>query len=252
MKMRRSLKSVLVGAVASVSLTVAVAAPTPARAVTYDQAAAAAKLAYEAYNFFSSDIHTLDEATTKIINAINQAKEEIIDHIDDIAAGDGQACADSALIKLSNLRNMSSNQRQAFASANTDCVALIKARLGSVTSKPAIDDLGFALNTVGPIALLSYSYAGWTDTSTLLSRLRSANGTVKSKLSPSCFPTYLTGDQEPGSVVEVILTCHSYHSPAHTGRTWTFSNRAFDYTVARREAMRDTSYNVAVAVLPLI
>ena len=257
---RSALAGIAVAACAAVLAPAASAAPEPRPApprasvsqVTPDQVATAAKLAYQAYGYFANNQLTLNQATAKIIDAINSAKREIIDHIDAIAAGDGQACTESALVKLDNIGNMSAEQRMQFASTNTDCVALIKARLASVSSKAAVDDLGFALNAVGPIALLSYSYAGWTSTSALRTTLRSANNTVVSKLTPSCFPAYLRGDQEPGQVVEVVLTCRSYHRPPHVGATHTFSNRPFDYTRAKAQAMRDTSYNVALAVLPVL
>jgi hypothetical protein len=264
MRVRRPARYALAGiAVAACAAVLAPAAsaaperkPEPPRAhagqVTPDQVAAAAKLAYQAYTYLTGNQLTLAQATQRIINAINSAKQQIIDHVDALAASDGQACTESALIKLDNLSNMSAEQRMDFASANTDCVALIKSKLTAVSSKAAADNLGFALNAVGPIALLSYAYGGWMSTTSLRATLRSANNTVVSKLTPNCFASYLWADQEPGSpVVEVMLTCKSYHSPPHVGITSTFSNRTpFDYTEAKAVAMRDTSYNVALRVLP--
>ena len=255
---RFAFAGIVVAACAAVLAPAASAAPArkpaPPRAhvsqVTPDQVAAAAKLAYQAYSYFAGNQLTLAQATQRIINAINSSRQQIMGHIDAIAAGDGQACAESALIKLDNLSYMSDAERMQFASANTECVTLIKARLASVSSKAAADHLGFALNAVGPIALLSYSYGGWPNTGALRTTLRSANNTVVSRLNPSCTASYLRGDQEPGQVVEVMLTCRSYHN--HLGITSTFSNRTFDYTAAKAEAMRDTSYNVALKALPLL
>jgi hypothetical protein len=53
-------------------------------------------------------------------------------------------------------------------------------------------------------------------------------------------------------VVEVVLTCRSYHRPPHVGASHTFSNRPFDYTKAKAQAMRNTSYIVALKVLPAL
>ncbi len=83
------------------------------------------------------------------------------------------------------------------------------------------------------------------------------NNTAVSKLAPSCHATPLWGDAEPGAPVEVILSCSSYHRPAHIGRSFTYSNPngpspVYDYTSARKTAMNNTSYNVAVAVKPVL
>src|SRR5438874_1670188 len=62
-------------------LVLGTAAP-PAHAVDPGTVVAAAKTAYDTYQKFSGGQMTLEQATALIVSAINQAKIEIITHID--------------------------------------------------------------------------------------------------------------------------------------------------------------------------
>ena len=84
-----------------------------------------------------------------------------------------------------------------------------------------------------------------------------ADTTLMTKLTPSCFATPLWGDAEPGGPVEVELRCTAYND--HVGSDFVVRRLRrgqplppFNYAFARTEAMQGTSYLVAVAVLPVL
>lgn len=235
---------------------VVLAGGQPARAVTPVEVVSAIKTAYDAYQKFFGNQLTLESATATIINAINSAKTEIEAHIDQVTVATVQACARSAVTDLADIRSLTPDNVQAFARDATSCADLATAQLSAVNPGAAVDQLGFALNTVGPIALLARAYAGLT-TSILRSGLTAGNNTVISRLEPSCSATPLWGDADPGPgavLVEVQLNCWGYN---RVGNDWTTIRARrgqplppFDYTAARNDAMQFTSYPVARAALP--
>jgi hypothetical protein len=254
---QKGLASLLAGVLSAalVALTPGPAAASPApRAVDPGTVIAAVKFAYEAYKQLSGGGLTLDQATQKIIDAVNGAKTEIITHIDEIAVAQVRSCARSAVIDLADIRAMSQDTLQAFARDTTACATLAEAQANAVQAKSAVDQLGYAINTVGPIALLARTRAGFSAT-LLRSTLVNANNTVIAKLTTSCHASPLWGDSPPGGNVEVMLECTVY--PGHSGADWIIvpglrRNRplpTFDYTIPRAEAQRTTSYPLAQAAL---
>lgn len=258
MRIRLSVKS-RIGSLA-VALPTAAAmlftSAPPAHAVDPGTILGAAKAAYEAYKKFAGGELTLDQATTRIINAIDTARDDILAQIELIAAAQVKACARSAVIDVADIRSMTRDTVQAFARDSTNCATLAEALISASESKPAVDQLGFAVNTVGPIALLARTHAGLT-TPLLKQTLTSANRGVIAKLTTSCHPTPLWGDAVPGGVVEIILRCTAY--PGHVGVDVVYMRLRrgqplpqFDYSAARAEALSGTSQPIADAALPLL
>jgi len=236
--------------------TLVVTGAQPAHAVTPAEVVSAIKTAYDAYQKFFGKQLTLESATAAIINAINSAKTEIEAHIDQVTVATVRACTRSAVTDLADIRILTPDNVQAFARDATNCADLAAAQLSAVSGSAAVDQLGFALNTVGPIALLARAYAGLS-TSILRSDLVAGNNVVISRLEPSCSATALWGDADPGPgavMVDVQLNCWGYN---RVGYDWTTIRArrgqplpAFDYTNARTDAMQFTSYPVAKAALP--
>jgi hypothetical protein len=239
--------TIAVLAVSGANMPRAEAAVDPATVI------AAAKTAYSAYQLLQSGQSDLATATTKIINAINSAKAEIISHMDQLAASHGRACAKAAVADLENINNMSPDTVADFARDAKDCVYAIEDLIGTVTDKGVIDQLGFALNGVGPIALVASAKATFATTE-LRSTLKAGNNRLITRLYPSCTAAPLYGDAEPGGMVEVMLRCKAYNGDigADTAFTTSPKTATYNFTLAANTATRRTSRAVAQAVISKI
>lgn len=233
--------------------TQSVPAPGAAPSVQAVDYAAIAQAAYAAYQQLVAGGLSLEEATQRILSAIDSAKTEILAHIDQIATADARSCARQAVIDVADIRLFTPDTLQAFARDTTGCVTLADSLLGAVSDKGAVDQLGFAVNAVGPIALLARARAGF-DTAGLKTTLRSANNSVLTKLEPVCKQDIIS---EPGPVrpiVEEQITCTAYNGNSASG--WRqISPRlepAIDVEALKVKAAANTSWLVAKAVLPTI
>jgi hypothetical protein len=223
-----------------------------ANAVEAGTVLAAVKGAYEAFKMLSVTKElSVDEATTRIIDAVNTIKSDTISHIDQIATGEVQACARSAVTDFEDIRTLSPDNQQDFARDATDCVSQAASMITSVETLGAVDQLGFALNVVGPIALLARSYSGLS-TGTLKNTLIAADNAVISRLEPSCSTRTEPFFDERGkpipSLADHFLTCTAYNG--NQGQDYVQGRRppgGFDFRVAHEQAVREISYPVAVA-----
>jgi hypothetical protein len=249
-----------VTALATAVVLVAATGSAPAQAVSigdFTSYAGYVKQAYDAYQKFFGGALTLDQATTQIENAITVAKTQILNEIDAVQAADVQACARSAVIEIADIRVFSPDSAQAFAAATTSCVTLAQADINALSDLHAVDSVGLALNTVGPIALFARTYAG-ESTGQLKSVLGSAEQSVITRLTPHCFGTPLWGDTEPGATyVEVQLQCTAFNGTS--GFDWVSVKLKrgqplppLNYTHAIEQATAATSYPVAQTALPLL
>lgn len=223
-----------------------------ANAVEAGTVLAAVKGAYEAFKMLSETKElSVDEATTRIIDAVNTIKADTISHIDQIAAAEVQACARSAVIDFEDIRSLSPDNQQDFARDATNCVSLAASYAETVDTPAAVDKLGYAVNVVGPIALLARSYVGLS-TGTLKNTLIAADNTVVSKLEPSCSSMtepYFDEDGKPvPSLAMHYLTCTAYNgAQGHDQVQGRRPPGGFDYRAARDQAVREISYPIAVA-----
>lgn len=198
---------------------------------------------------------SLQRATEKAIAAINAAKAEIIQHSDRLAAADVRTCVDSAVVNVADLANFTEDARRVFATNATECVTRASSLLQVVTTTAQYDELGFALNTVGPIALLARASSG-LGTTALRDALVNANNALTARMtaSTSCGAQRLDGDSPPGGVISYRLTCTAHNG--ETGSTIVDCGcgrpPVFPYTKARDIALRSTSHAVAKAVMPVL
>lgn len=249
---RSRLASTAVALVTAVPLVFTNAQPAGAAGVS--TITNSVKQAYGAYLLYVQGQIALVGATTAIIGAINAAKTEILNHIDLVAAADVQACAEAAVIDVEDIQSMSRDTVEAFARDATNCVTRAKSLITlSQTSVAAVDQLGFAVNSVGPIALLARAHASFSTTS-LMSALVATNNTLIPKLTPQpgpvvpaghCFASANTGDAEPGDLLEYIIRCTSYNGDTGFDSCW----GCIVYTDAQTQATRNTSRPVAIAAL---
>ncbi|WP_132116395.1 hypothetical protein [Actinocrispum wychmicini] len=147
--------------------------------------AAAVKAAYQAYQSFFGGGISLQAAVDKILAAIQSAQTAIISHIDAIAAAEARACTRDAIVDFPNFQFLTPDNQQVFALHATSCANLIDSLLATVVDKGAQDQLGFSVNALGPIALITRSRAGLPNT-TFVPVLRSANQRVSTNLTPGC------------------------------------------------------------------
>jgi hypothetical protein len=218
---------------ASINRPATVSAARPAIAVA--GIITAAKTAYDIYKTFLQGGLSVQDATKQIITAINGAKTEIISHIDAVATAQAKACAKEAVIDFPGFDTLSTDNQQLFALDATSCVTLADSLITTVTDKGAVDQLDFALNSVGPIALIVRSRTGLSNEG-LTPLLVQDNQTVMTMLEPLCEKVRI-----PGEATEHL--CTSYNGD---------SDQELTAKLARQVAGQNTSWAVAGAVLPTL
>jgi hypothetical protein len=129
--------------------------------------------------------------------AISQAKIQIIAELDGLAAAWNSSCAANAVDTFENIDKLTTSNLQAFAISSDRCVTNAQTQIGAVTDKHAIDKIGFALNTVGPIALFANTAAGFA-TDVLRQRVIDANRQIRTRLTPVCTTTINDPNALPG------------------------------------------------------
>lgn len=189
--MKRRLIRVATAVVLAAAVATTTALPAtakPARpAVDPGTVVAVVKGIYDIYQqFIKGGGLTLSQAVQQIEAKITQAQTAIINEIDLIAAANVRACAESTVINFADIGALSHDNLQVFAFNATDCVtqanSLLTAGLGT---KAAIDQIGFAMNTAGPLALMARIAANLT-TPGLKSVLAAGDTTLITALLPTC------------------------------------------------------------------
>jgi hypothetical protein len=193
------------------------------------------KGAYDIYKSFTQGGQSAQAATTQIIAAINSAKIDIINHIDAIAAAQARACAAEAVIDFADFEALTPDNKQNFALNATSCITLIDSLLTAVSDKAAVDQLGFALDSVGPIALIVRSRTGLTNTG-LVPVLVHANQQTQNVLVPTCRPVVIERRTE--------WVCSSYNGDQ--------AGPDVPLSFVQSIAGQRTSWAVARAVLPTL
>jgi hypothetical protein len=245
--MRRTLLRAATVAAAAVGIVLPSAAP-PAQA-DVGTVIAVVKQIYSLYQQFTNNSGpTLTQAIQQITAVIQGARNDIISQINQVATANVRACATSAVINFADIDALSPDNLQNFALQTTDCVTQAKSLIDVVAAdKAATDQLGFAMNTVGPLALLARTKAGLT-TPALKTVLISAENTLTTALLPPCVREDANGG-EPGAPHRYFWACTAYNGdegdvlilPVNAGTA-----RAN----AENKATRNTSRAIAQAVLP--
>jgi hypothetical protein len=244
----------------------------------------------DGYDAFNKYILNNDPSEISQVQAIvNQAKTQIIAELDGLTAAWNSSCAANSVDTFQNIDKLSPDNLQAFAISSDKCVTDAQAQIGAVTDKAAIDKIGFALNTVGPIALLANARAGFA-TEVLKQHIIDANRQLQTRLTPTCGVTIDNPDNLP-SFGEGPITghgaCYNYTVPTPARievgerggifylqpgpgraflpwpmrgdavpdddlipwRGYTVGFPIVDYSIAVNQVMQGTSWQVAGAVL---
>ncbi len=254
------LRSAFAVAAAGMAIVVGpVTTAAPAQAVTPDQAAKAVQVAYTVYKQFLGGGLSLSQATNQIINAIQEAKEEIIAELLKVTDTTVKACSRNAVNNLPTFPSRSADTKDAWAYDARHCVELARAAIENASystndQKAVIDSFGFALNAAGPVALVESAAVNVAPatrdaiiTSLVAGNTKLAVSPNGGKLNPSCTATVLHEGNIPE---EVILTCWAFNG--HMGRDFTYTNQQYNFDQAKREAAVNTAYNVAKNALPVL
>ncbi len=235
----------------------------PARAaIDWTTVVAAGINALSAYLTSSNTAEAIRQATTQILAAVNGAKTDILAGIETIAVAEARACANHAVIEFIDIERMTPDNMQRFAQDATWCTVSIISLLPAVTGKARIDQLGFALNVVGPIALNARARTGLT-TSALEASLHGAENTLVSAITTDyCYITSSDIDPElptprDGDPIDWDIWCDAYYAYLGLGYNyvlnlpWPTLPSDADMAVAENMALRNTSRAIAISVLPL-
>jgi hypothetical protein len=228
--------------------------PEPAAAIGVGDIAGYAKTAYSVYQFLFDNPTTLDQAISQIKDAITASQTKIVAEIDGMAAADIKACAQASVIEFNDIDTMNPDRLQQYAADTTQCVADAWAKIPQATDKAAIDEMGFALNIVGPIALAARSKAyGPRDSGTIAlhDTLVQANQSNLVRLLPQCGG--VRGEVVNGRQ-EVALICTAYNGDqGDAGTIFVGVGQplppGIDYSVGITQAAVRTSYPVSVGAL---
>ena len=186
-----------------------------------------AKTAYGLFLQYASELPKQPTDLQKIQEAIAASTATINAHDDALVNGLIKACIDDADIALEGITTASPDARMAAATAAAGCVTKAKNEI-PVEGAAGVDELGFALNTVGPVALFMMAYVG-QPTDVLLQDIISANQALTAKLQPACGVTPdvdvhstvgsgSAGNPVPGDIAHQPIpghgTCYNYTHPA--------------------------------------
>jgi hypothetical protein len=229
----------------------------PARAVdpaTITAITGAVTAAFNIIKGLNSGGLSIEAATRQIIAAINTAQTAIIAEVDRVATAQAKACATRAVIEFVDVERFNPDVMQQWAQDVTGCLTLIDSLISTVQDKSSIDQLGIALDVVGPIAIAARGRVGFS-TTTLLPLLRQANTNVVGILAPACSSVVV---REPGApVVEIQHTCTAYNGDASYETQTRYRNGPYqpptvDTVALGNRATARTSRAVAQSVLPLL
>ncbi|MBE1491547.1 hypothetical protein [Plantactinospora soyae] len=185
------MKQKLLKMVTATVLATAVVVPgaaRPAQATDPATIVAVAQFALQAYGYFNSSEEggmTIEEATSRIIVEINNTRNTIIAHLDGLATAEARACAEHHLLEFADIEEFSLSLKQRWAQDVTACVTLINSLWGAVSTLSAKNQLGIALGTVGPIALVARAQARFS-TVELKNLLVGAFERIQQRFTPYC------------------------------------------------------------------
>jgi hypothetical protein len=195
----------------------------------------------------------LNAAIAQITAQIEQAKTDIINHVDAVASAEVQACVRTHTIEFQSINSMSPTVRQLWAQNATSCAELATAYLGALTSGQAVDNIGWLVGEIFTIAIAARTKAGLIEGLSLLREDEvTAFTRVRDKLTPSCYY-----HQDPSGAPIVAFwryyTCTAYNGVTATGQEFhvgaTVRPPLIDPPAVEAEATKNTSRPVAISSL---
>jgi hypothetical protein len=192
----------------------------------------------------------LRAAVLEIVTKVEQAKTQILTHIDAMATAEVRACTRQHVIEFVDIDLMNPTVLQVWSQNATGCAILAESFLRVVTDKGAADSLGLALNVVGPIALAARARAGFR-TFSLTETLRTGNILVIERVAPTC---NLWRERVFGLIIE-HYDCTSHNGDRASGSRYlrgTVWHGTIDQAAVQNQATARTSRAIAQRVLPTL
>ncbi|MFC7550655.1 hypothetical protein [Plantactinospora sp. GCM10030261] len=252
---------VLLAALLSIVVAVPIGARPAKAAIDWTQVITAAISAISSWVNAGNTQAAIEEATRQILSAVNSARNDILAQIQTITVAQTRACANHAVIEFADIERMTPDNMQRFAQDATGCAVAIESMISALTDPASVDQLGFAMNIVAPIALVARARTGLT-TDGLENTLRSANTQVASKIwaSVRCGVPW-SPDLDPelppprnGQIVSFYIYCDSHNGLGQAYVEVVWPNRIPDsaWEAVMTDATRNTSRAIAVSVLPML
>ncbi|GIG85419.1 hypothetical protein [Plantactinospora endophytica] len=156
--------------------------------------------------------------TQRVIDALNQAESAVIAHLDAIAVADLRSNATHAVVEFEDINNLSEDVLWDWAQKVSGDALRATEYLDVVSAGKAVDDVGYAVVTMFPIALVARARAG-LGTTNLRNQFRAAAQKIADKLAPTCRDHY----PEPNSIPLIrAYTCTVYgpHTVTQLEQNW--------------------------------
>jgi hypothetical protein len=195
----------------------------------------------------------LDAAVRQIVAAVEQAKTDIINHTDAIAAADVQACVRSATIESTNIESFPPPVLILWAQNATSCATLASAYANTLTSPAAVDNIGQLVGPIYSIVLAARAKAGLANgTDLILQDEIRAYEAVVAKLLPAC-RDYSDPSGAPIVAFWAYYECVAYNGDRAVGKEFHVGARILEPRIDRpaveAEATRNTSRPTAIDAL---
>jgi hypothetical protein len=165
---------------------------------------------FKLFRIFSDGSVSPEEVASLIEDSVNEvtaAENQVLSHMDAIAAAEHVGNARNAAIEYQNLPEFDDLTVGIWALTVSNQATNAGEMLRRVDDKATVDDLGTAVQTLYPIALVARSTAGITSTG-IQPAYREINQEIIRKLAPSC----RWFNAEPG-----IPSIRSYQCQAYDG-----------------------------------
>lgn len=225
------------------------AATAPSRDASAGAAEVASGIgtAYSVYEKFLGNQLTIEQATAQVLTALNATRDEIVRTIEGIAAADAKACARAAVINFQTIDRMSDVDKSLLAASSLQCLTTIEAYLEVVQTKANVDKLGFALNALGPIVLMSRAAADIPEVPEIPDIIVNSNAFLIQELTPAC-TVKRVGFPDEDQPQQLNIRCAAYNGDTHSVLTYQGDpQRLAKHTNAQNQAARNTSRRVAQA-----
>ncbi|MDG4798584.1 hypothetical protein [Micromonospora sp. WMMD1082] len=198
----------------------------------------------------------LERAKQEIIAAVESSKQEILNHIDAIAAADVEACTEAAVTKIAQIDSMPGSLLGPFVNGAVDCAALSNAYLNAVQDPRAADNIGKLMGVIYSIAMVAFAKYGLTTTDLLNGLIRGYENLV-TKLAPACRDDTIREYDSMGRLVtvEITHTCVAYNGDSASGTEIYYLGRptkTINRDQINKNATRNTSRWTAQESLPTL
>jgi hypothetical protein len=214
-------------------------------------------VAVASYLFSGGGSGDLQRAKQEIIAAINASRQDILNHIDAIAAADVRACNQAATTLVAQIDLMDPFTLAGFVLDAVNCSALSSAYFDAVQSPAAADNIGNLMGSIYSIAMVGFAKLGFP-TVDLLDDLIASYESVVVRLVPTCHESAIREYDDRGRLfyMEIQYTCTAYNGDVGYDDEIYYRGKLVGDRLNRaavaNQATRNTSRAVAQNALPTL